>query len=113
MPVALALLAVGKVVKSWQAAIALSSADAFQALALARLLLAELALIHCSSSVAVTHLATSVREAEETGGALIASSAGDAFAALTLTARGVTRAGDGTGLVTFARLCSIVEPRRN
>jgi len=108
VPVALALFAVGEVVEAGQAAIALSSANAFQALALARLLLAELALVNCSSSVAVAHLATSVGKAEETGGALIASSTGYAFAALALTTRGIARARDGTSLVAVARCGSLV-----
>lgn len=89
VPVALALLTIREVVESRQAAIALSSATAFQALTLTGLLFAELALVNCSSSVTVAHLATSVGKAKETGSTLIASSAGNAFTALALTTRGV------------------------
>jgi len=113
VPVALAFLAVGEVVESGKAAIALSSADALQALTLAGLLLAELALVNCSASVAVAHLTTSMGEAKETGGAFVTNSTSHAFTALALTTRGIARAGDRTSLVAFAGLGSPVEPGGN
>ena len=88
--VALALLAVREVVEAGLAAVALASPDAVQALAFSVLLLAELALIHCSSSVTVAHLAASMGKVEEARGALVASSASDAFSALALATRGIT-----------------------
>lgn len=113
VPIALAFLAVGEVVESGKAAIALSSADALQALTLAGLLLAELALVNRSASVAVAHLATSMGETKETGGALVTNSTSNAFTALALATRGITRAGDGTSLVALAGLSSAMEPRGN
>lgn len=113
VPVALAFLAVGEVVESGKAAIALSSADALQALTLAGLLLAELALVNCSASVAVAHLTTSMGEAKETGGAFVTNSTSNAFTALALPTRGIARAGDRTSLVAFAGLGSPVEPGGN